>query len=268
MRHSAILIACTCWASVALAQPAAPVAKVASTPAKEIMAARAALEARPFDCGVVEKAFAALAHGGRMPGDVETIVLARRTGFRCAEAAADSAAGTLAIPQQEVVTWVLSHPDSLPDVAPPALAPDAEIGVPLDCGLLFIDRRIDSSPAGARLILTFRNKTDGDIGGHDIVLRVNGQPWRSLALPKGLEPDEPLLGAAEALAWDTSTGSWEDRRMTESRSITFPAKKEAEPMKGPVPPGGTFDVVVRVEGLTADTQAGQLEITFDSCVLR
>ena len=263
-----VLITCASFAPGALAHAPAPVQTLASAPAKEIVAARAAVEASPLDCAAVTKAFTALSQAGRQPGDVEVVVLARRTGAPCAESAADAAVRMLEIPQQEVVAWVLSHPESAPPAQAPELAPETEPGVPLDCGLLFIDRRIDDSPGGARLILTFRNKTDHDVLGHDIVLRVNGQPWRSLVLPRGDEPDQPPLGAAEALGWDTSTGSWQDRRMTESKSISWPAKKEAAPLSAPVEPGGTFDVIVRVEGLTAETEAGKLEIGFDSCVLR
>jgi hypothetical protein len=273
MRLAAVLAVSVLFAAPVGAQSTGAVATPAATApalpvvAPEIAAVHAALSANPVDCSAVGRAFTALGAAGRKPGDVEAIVTARRNSAPCAQSSADAVAKKLAIPQSEVVAWVLSHPDSVP-LQPLAIDEEKEMGVPLDCGLVFIDRRIDESPSGARLVLTMRNKTDADVLGHDIVVKVDGQPWRSLVLPKGDESAEPPLGAAETLHWDTMSGSWQDRRQTETRAITFPARKELDPMDGPVPPGGKFDIVVRVEGLTAETEAGKLDIQFESCVLR
>lgn len=254
--------ACTIAAFLGTRAVAAP------APSPAVAGAQAALDATPIDCGAVDRAFAALGVAGRQPGDVAVIVRARGTSTPCTGEAANRAAKALAIPDGEVVAWVLAHPEPIAVAAESVPASDEELGTPLTCGLLLIDRRLDASPPGGRLILTFRNKTSGEIRGHDIVLRVDGKPSRSLVLPKGDLPPEPLLGAAEALQWDTQSGSWQDRRQIETQGLSWPSKKAPKPLVGPVTPGGTFDIVVHVEPVTDATKASDFQVTFDSCVLR
>jgi hypothetical protein len=262
---TALVAAATCTIAQVSVAPV-KTAETASAPAKAIVDARAALDATPRDCDAIAHAFTSLSQSGRQPGDIEVIVLARRTELPCAVSAADQAATTLAIPQAEVVSWVLAHPAPPEDALP--LDPADEPGIALECGLRFIDRRIATSPQGARLILTFRNISGRTISGHDIVMKINGQPWRSQVLPHGEEAGEPILGAADQLQWDTQGGSWTDKRLIETQAVTFPSKKEAQPMRGPVSPGGTFDVIARAEGLTAETKPADVDVTFDSCVLK
>lgn len=237
--------------------------------APEILSARAALAAEPLDCQAVEAAFAAIQRAGRLQGDIEMVVTARRLDVPCAVAAANTLAEKLPIPDPEIMKWLLSRPGSI-QPAPPILTEGdgPEAGLPLDCGLLLTSRHIEFGTPVSRVVLSFRNSTTGDVAGHDIVVSINGQAWRSLALPRGEAPPDAPMGAASHLRWDGTTGSWEDQRMTEARTFRWSGKRRFMPLTDAVPPGGSFDIIVRVEGLTEGTQPEDLDVRFESCALK
>lgn len=260
-------------ASILLAATSARAGEASVPPAApEIERVRAALGASPLDCDAVRAAFEGLVAAGRRDGDVAAIVQARRLGAECAVQAANAAAAKLPVPDPEIVSWLLRHPEPRATGASLGLAPSeaaaGEIGIPVDCGLLLTGKRIEHGVPTSRVVLTFRNRTEAPVEGHDIVVTVNGQTWRSIVLPRGEAPPESPLGAPDQLRWDGDSASWVDRRQTASRSISFPAKKDFRPLTQPVSPGTTFDIVVRVEGLAPGAQPADLDVRVDSCVLR
>lgn len=249
--------------------PAVGAAQSVETP-DPAAAALASVAAKPLDCPAVERAFAALGTGGRRSGDVEAIVAARRTDAPCAIAAANAAASALRIPQAEIVAWLLRHPDALQAHASAgAIGGDAApvLGRRLDCGLTYTGSRLVKRADGMRLVLEFTNTTGKTVLGRDLVGRVGGRTWRS-SVRLGVT-DEPPLGSAEMMQWDTLSGGWRDRREVKAREIRIDVGEDVKDRERapnePVQPGETFEEWVAIPAIPAEAEAQDIPVEFTSC---
>jgi hypothetical protein len=234
-----------------------------------------ALGARPLDCAAVEGAYAALARGGRQPGDVAAVAAGRRSGTACAHDAADRCATALGITSQETLTWLLRHPEasSLESTTGlPRAAPAEGESPALPCGLLPMGRRIIKGLDGMALVLWFRNDTQQWITGHDIVLQVNGSPWRG-ARGEGfaesvsyVQAGESPIGSPDRLGFDPQSQKWEDVRLSEARTFHLKGEKE-EPKGFSVEPGAMLELSIPIALATAPPDPDGMDIQYVSCRL-
>jgi len=241
-------------------------------PTPGVARVNAALAAKPLDCAAVEGAYAALGKGGRQPGDVAAVAAGRRSDASCAHAAADGCASALGIESQEIVTWLLRHPEaSSAGLSAAASAEDpADGGKPaLSCGLTPTSRRIVKGEDAVALVLALRNDTRQRITGHDIVLHLDGRPWRGARGEGFAEPivgaDSPI-GSADRLGFDASSQTWEDQRMSESRTVYQKGGKVA-PKGLSIEPGALLELSIPMPEGSALADPEAIAIEYVSCRL-